>query len=49
LRKHEAADIAIKLKLTESVVVRTDAMGQRVIEHVDDTPTEAVMLWVVQP
>lgn len=49
LLNHETADIAIKLKLTESVVVRTDAAGRRVIEHVNETPTEAVMPWAIQP
>ncbi|WP_338926156.1 phage tail protein [Mycetohabitans endofungorum] len=41
LLNHETADLSIKLKLTESVVVRTDASGRRVIEHVADTQMNA--------
>ena len=33
---NDAVDLAIKLKLTESVVVGTDEGGRRTVEHVDD-------------
>lgn len=33
---NDAVDLAVKLKLTESVVVGTDEGGRRTVEHVDD-------------
>ncbi|UEP52069.1 phage tail protein [Burkholderia ambifaria] len=33
---NDAVDLAVKLKLTESVVVSTDEGGRRTVEHVDD-------------
>lgn len=40
---NDAVDLAIKLKLTESVVVGTDDDGRRTVEHVGD----AAEHWVV--
>lgn len=34
---NNAVDLAIKLKLTESVVVGTDEQGRRTVAHVDDS------------
>ncbi|WP_368042373.1 phage tail protein [Burkholderia pyrrocinia] len=33
---NDAVDLAVKPKLTESVVVSTDEGGRRTVEHVDD-------------
>ncbi|PTB19542.1 phage tail protein [Trinickia symbiotica] len=48
---HATADLSIKLALTESVAVTTGPDGNRVIEHVDDTPVGAAdtLTWVAQP
>jgi hypothetical protein len=34
---NNAVDLAVTLKLTESVVVGTDDHGQRTVEHIDDS------------
>ncbi|SOE91868.1 P2 phage tail completion protein R (GpR) [Burkholderia sp. D7] len=39
-------DLSIKMQLTESVVVRTNAVGERTIEHVDDS---LEIDWTAQP
>jgi hypothetical protein len=45
---HATADLSIKLALTEGVAVTTGPDGNRVIEHIDDSPLRAAdgMTWV---
>ncbi|RQR78690.1 phage tail protein [Burkholderia sp. Bp9015] len=43
------ADVSIKLQLTESVVVRTDEDGRRIVTHVDDSVQPDDITWVAQP
>lgn len=50
LLNHAAADLSIRLALTESVAVRTGADGKRILEHVEDEQVDAAdsLTWVAQ-
>ncbi|AGK48243.1 P2 phage tail completion R family protein [Burkholderia thailandensis MSMB121] len=37
---NNAVDLGLKVKLSESVVVGTDAAGNRTVEHIDDAADE---------